>query len=108
MLRIVMDIINHNKSLGIIKHPEIVEYLENYPNLSKLPSHEIEYISYKFVPTEGNEYAHHDTILKHIIILSNLLPQDVITEIEGYKKHPWTASFNRLDEISEMILEKIN
>lgn len=107
MLKAIMGIMVCNRRNGINEHPEMVEYIDNYPDLKTIPHHEVAYIAYKLSPNPDSEYSHHADILESFVDLSKHLPQDsnLVKQINQYQKQPWTASFRDLRIVSEKIYD---
>lgn len=101
----VMGILHCQEQLGNNKNAHVYEYLKNYPDLSKLPYHELKYISELLRDDKNIEI--HQLILDGLIDLSKYLPRDneIITQLHEYKKYPWKASIQDLAKISEILVE---
>lgn len=110
MLKAVMGIMVCYKHMGRAEHSEMMEYIDNYPDLKTIPHHEVAYMAYKLSPDPSNEYSHHADIIESFVDLSKLLPQDsdLVKQINQYQKQPWTVSFEDLNIISEKILEYVS
>jgi len=101
----VMGMLHCQEQLGNNKNAHVHEYLNNYPDLSKLPYHELKYISDLLRGDEDIEI--HQVILNGLHDLSKKLPIDneIVTQLDEYKKYPWKASIQDLVKISEIFVE---
>ncbi len=98
----IMGILHCEKQLGNDKNSHVYEYLKTYPNLSELPYHESKYIGDLLQKNKDVEI--HQTILNALDDLSSGLPKDneIVTQLDEYKKYPWKASIKDLLSISEI------
>lgn len=109
MLISIMGIMRCKSAMGHTDHIEMMEYLNNYPNLKEIPEHEVRYIAFKLSPSSDSIYNQHSMLLKALDDPIQTLPanSNIAKQMAEYKKHPWTASFEDLKVMSEQILEQV-